>query len=87
VIVEMIDGQTFVSPEVAEDVSDEMLTLAEQVCDGYFDDDERIDWEEFIDRMCKEGYLDDGTRLEFQEYDNPAISKIKRHVRNYRSAS
>lgn len=78
------DGVTYVSPETADDVTDEMLTIAESISDGYFPEEERIDWEEFIDRMCGEGYLDDGTRLEFEVYDNPAIDKIKRHVRNYR---
>lgn len=78
------DGVTYVSPETAEDVTEEILQIAEETYDGWFDDDQPIDWEEFIDRMCKEGYLSDETRLEFEEYDNPAVRKIQRHVRAYR---
>lgn len=79
------DGVTYVEPHDAADVTDEILRLAEEVYDGWFDDDEPIDWEEFIDRLCKMGYLADDTRLEFDTYDCPAVSKIKRHIRNYRN--
>lgn len=77
-------GIRYVEPETANDVTPEMLTLAESIYDGYFDDEERIDWEEFVDRLVKEGYLADGRQLEFETYDSPAISKIRRHIREYR---
>lgn len=79
------NGVTYVEPHDAADVTDEMLGLAEEVYDGWFDSDEAIDWEEFIDRLCNMGYLADGTKLEFDTYDCPAVNKIKRHIRNYRN--
>lgn len=78
-------GQVYVEPETAVEVTDEMLSLAEDTC-TWFDDDAPIDWEEFIDRLSEEGYLADGSRLDFETYDSPAINKIKRHVREYRRA-
>lgn len=78
------NGMTYVEPETAADVTEEMLGLAEDTHDSWFDDGEPIDWEEFIDRLCKSGYLADGTRLEFETYESPAINKIKKHVRAYR---
>lgn len=83
-ITTVVDGQVFVSLETAGEVTEEILAIAEETYDGWFDDDQSIDWEEFIDRMCAEGYLADGSRLEFEEYDNAAIRKIQRHIRAYR---
>lgn len=80
------EGVVYVEPETAQDVTDEILEIAEDVHDSYFDDESPIDWEDFIDRMVKQGYLKDGTKLEFETYDNPAISKIKKHIREYRRA-
>jgi hypothetical protein len=77
-------GVTYVSPETAADVTDEMLEMAEDISESWFGDEERIDWEEFIDRLCSQGYLKDGTKLDFEEYDNAAINKIKKHIREYR---
>ena len=77
-------GVTYVSPETAADVTEEILQLAEEISESWFGDDERIDWEDFIDRLCNEGYLKDGTKLDFEEYDNAAINKIKKHIREYR---
>lgn len=80
-----LDGVTYVQPETAGEVSEEMLTLAEETFTDWFDTGEPVDWAEFIDRMLSYGYLSDGTRLEFDTYDSPAIRKIKRHVREYRN--
>jgi hypothetical protein len=77
-------GVTYLIPESAEDVSQAMLDLAEETFDGWFSDDERIDWEEFIDRLCKYSHHTDSP-FDFNEYENGAINKIKRHVRNYRN--
>ena len=78
------DGITYLLPTEAADVSEAMLSLAEETYDGWFSDDERIDWEEFIDRFCKDAKHTD-TPIEFNEYDNGAINKIKRHIREYRN--
>lgn len=79
-----VEGQVYVEPETAAEVTEEILTLAEGTYDGWFDDEEKIDWEEFVDRLVKEGYLADGSHLEFDTYDSPAIRKIQRHIREYR---
>jgi hypothetical protein len=82
----MPDLNAIFYPSTAADVTPAMLTAAEEVYDGWFSDDERIDWEDFIDRLCKWGLLDEAAPWEFEEYDNPAIEKIKRHIRAYRNA-
>lgn len=80
-----LDGVLYIEPESAQEVTEEMLRIAEETFDGYFESDERIDWEEFIDRMVAYGYLADDARLEFSVYDSPAIRKIQKHVRRYRA--
>lgn len=78
------NGVTYRYPTEAADVTPEMLTMAEDIYDGWFDGDERIDWEEFFDRMAKWSLLEDPP-WEFDEYDNGAIRKIQKHIRAYRS--
>jgi hypothetical protein len=64
----------------AEDVTPECLTAAEEVFEGFFDNDgEPIDWYSFLDRLEAYGYCS-------LEVDNPAVRKIQRHVRKFRSA-
>ena len=46
----------------ADDVTDEVLRMAEETFESWFDDDQPIDWD-----------------------DTPAMRKIQRHVRKYRS--
>lgn len=82
---EEVDGKTYLIPVEASDVSEDMLALAEEIYDGWFDDDDRIDWEDFIDRMCSYARQAEPA-WELDEYDNGAVNKIKRHVREYRNA-
>jgi hypothetical protein len=79
-----LNSRTFVDPQSASDVTTEILKLAEETFDGWFDDDEAIDWETFIDRLSN-STLEDGSQLEFSEYYNPAIAKIQRHIRAYKN--
>lgn len=68
----------------AEDVTDEILHIAESTYDDWFADDDRVDWEEFVDRMDGT-HLQDDTRLSMgNQMDSPAITMIKKHVREYR---
>ena len=69
-----------------EDVSEEVLRVAEDIFDGWFSDAARIDWQDFLDRM-------DGTHLDGHggreldlgdQADSPAIRKIKAHVNRIR---
>jgi len=63
----------------AEDVTPECLKAAEEVFEGFFDSDgEPIDWFSFLDRLEAYGYSSN-------EVDNPAIRKIQRHIRKFRS--
>lgn len=68
----------------AEDVTDRVLELAEEVYDGWFDGEDRINWEEFLDRLCRWGLLEPEP-WEFEQYDTPAERKIRRHIKEYRS--
>lgn len=67
----------------AEQVTDEILTMAEEIADGRYADGP-VDRDDLIDRLERSGYLDDGTMLDLGgDADSPAIRKIKRHVREY----
>lgn len=70
--------------ETTKDVTPEILKAAEECFTGWFDNDEPIDWESFVDRLADpQGHAGAG-RFDFEEYDNPAIRKIQRHIRAYR---
>jgi hypothetical protein len=77
------NGQRYRQLVSVDDVDQSVLDAAESVLDGWFADQERIDWEEFIDRLEK--YLPDN--YEIPEYDNPAVRKIQRHIRQLRAQS
>lgn len=77
-------GETVKTIETASDVTPEILKAAEQCFDAWFDNDQPIDWESFLDRLADpHGHAGAG-RFDFDEYDNPAIRKIQRHIREYR---
>jgi len=68
----------------AADVTPEVLSDAEEIYEGWYANDERIDWDDFIDRLAKRG--DFGSPpYDFDEYDNAAVRKIQRHIREIRS--
>jgi hypothetical protein len=68
----------------AEQVTDEILTAAENIYDGWWANEDRIDWQDFIDRLDGSP-LDDGTSLDLgDDMTSPAIRKIKAHVNAYR---
>jgi hypothetical protein len=77
------EGTVFFYPTEAADITPKMLELAEEVNDSWFDSDEPIDWEEFIDRLCQWSVMQE-PKWEFDDYCNPAVEKIKRHIRAYR---
>lgn len=70
-----------------EQVTDEVLEAAIEVYIGWFQDQQKIDWSDFIDRL--DGVtLDDGTTLDLGEsLTSPAVTAIKEHVRRYRKES
>lgn len=61
-----------------EDLTEDVLRLAEDISDGFYPDGEPIDWYNFIDRMEMSGY-DFGSSME-----SPAIKGLKAHVRKFR---
>lgn len=63
----------------ARDVTPDILQLAERTHDDWFSDTTRIDWEEFLDRMCADPDID----WDIEQMDAPAVQKIQRHVRRY----
>jgi hypothetical protein len=73
----------YTSPISAADVTEEILEAAEAIYDGWFADEQRIDWENFFDRL--DGIpLDDGTVLDLgMDTMSPAIKAIKSHIRTY----
>lgn len=80
-----LDGKTYRLIVEADDVTEEVLDAAEYAEEWFVD--ERIDWEEFIDRMDNVE-LPDGTLIDMGDsMDSPAIRKIKRHIREMRKVS
>lgn len=69
----------------AEEVTPEILEVAESVYDGWYADRGRVDWTDFLERLEKMVTFDDGTRLDLGEsLTSPAILKVKRHIDAYR---
>ena len=62
----------------AHQVTDEMKEAAESIFDGWYADGQRIDWEDFFERLEKGQPWDFGA-----DWDTPAIKAIKKHVRAY----
>lgn len=56
----------------------ELLAAAESVFDGWYSDQDRIDWVEFIDRVESMGFDMGDSML------SPDVLAIKRHISRYR---
>lgn len=67
-----------------DDVTDEVLRMAEETFESWFDDDQPIDWDGdgygFWARLESDHEIELGPQI-----DTPAMRKIQRHVRKYRS--
>lgn len=70
----------FMTVELADDLTDEQIAAACALADDYFDDDDRIDWSAFFDK------LDDVYRLCVASDDCGAAQRIQRAVREHRKA-
>ena len=66
-----------------DDVTDAVLKAAEECWEGWFSNEDRIDWEDFLDRLADPYGHGEAGAFDFDEYDNPAIRKIQRHIRKY----
>jgi hypothetical protein len=68
----------------AEDVTDEVLEAVQDIVGGWYDDGP-IDWEDVWDRLEKR-VLDDGRGIDMgEDLGSPAIKKIKREIRKWRT--
>ena len=66
----------------AEHVTPTVLESVEEIFDGYFANEEKIDWHEFLQRLEVRYELDLGSSM-----DSEAIKQIKKHVKKLRSES
>ena len=75
----------YTSPTIRQDVTEEMVTMAEEIVSGWYDEG-RIDWEDVWDRMEKYP-LEDGSRLDMgTDLGSPALRYIQSQVRTRRAA-
>lgn len=58
---------------------DRILAEAEEVFNGWYANSERIDWQDFIDRLEEHTDFDFGSDM-----GSPLINKVKSHIRRYR---
>lgn len=65
-----------------DDLPDNINRAIEETL-GWFDDEPRLNGEEFIDRLCKT-YADG---WDIESYDNPAVREILKRARKLRSTS
>jgi len=70
--------------ETSTDVDEQVLEIVEEVFDGWYADEARIDWEDFIDRIARYGNSENPP-FDIESYDNAAIRKIRRHVAKLRA--
>jgi hypothetical protein len=70
----------------AQDVTQDILDDAEQVYNGWFAGVERIDWDDFIDRLSDQYGPRGNPPYEFETYDDPAVNKVKRYIRQARAS-
>lgn len=60
-------------------LTEEMAEAAESIFDGWFADDSRIDWDQFIDRLERSTDVDFG-----EDMGSPLIRAVQKHIRAYR---
>lgn len=69
----------------ADQVTEEILTAAEEIFTGWYARTNRIDWPEFLDRLDGQDFASLGGMLDLgNSLDTPAITKIKAHITAYR---
>jgi hypothetical protein len=64
----------------AGEVTFDCLCAAEDIYEGWFSNDDQIDWEPFWDRLEKYGFA-------VASLDCGATRKIQRHIRKFKSES
>lgn len=61
---------------------EELMSAAESIFDGWYADSNRVDWDDFLDRLELQTDFDLGSDM-----GSPLIKKIKSHISNYRKLS
>jgi hypothetical protein len=64
-----------------DDITDDVVDVIETVFEGWWEDEPRIDWHSFIDRVEMMALVDFGSAM-----DSAAIKAIKKIVRNLKAA-
>ncbi|MEV0214331.1 hypothetical protein [Micromonospora sp. NPDC050695] len=78
--------KTYTTVTNASDVTDEILDAATSIYDGWHSGDNRIRWDDLIDRLDGSP-LADGTSIDLgNDMASAAIKKIKQHVSAYRKS-
>lgn len=70
---------TWYTLETEDSVTDEVLALAESITDNHYPEGP-IDWDNVWDRLDGAA-LKNGARLEIPAVSNPALKRIKLHIR------
>ena len=73
-LVTTASGRTYRILESADDVTDAILDDAES-CLDFFNDDRRVDWERFFDRLADTYGAGADPAYDLESYDNPATRK------------
>jgi hypothetical protein len=58
---------------------DEINTVAEEIYDGWYAEEGRVDWQDFIDRLEKYTDVDFGNDM-----TSDLIKAVQKHIRAYR---
>jgi hypothetical protein len=70
----------WIQVQTKEQVTEQVLEAVEEVFDGWFADEPRIDWQNFIDRLEVRYEYDMGSSM-----DSEAIKAIKKYVKKLKS--
>lgn len=71
----------FTQITTAADITPALTELVELVYEGWWENEPRIDWHSFLDRLELMGHFDFGSSM-----DSEAIKAIKKQVRKLRAA-
>lgn len=74
----------YVEVVTVEQVTDEILTAAEDIHNGWYASETRVDWTDLWDRLDGTT-LDSGAIVDLGgDMGSPAILRIKKHIKAYR---
>lgn len=74
-------SETFRDILAPSDITDDVRDVIETVFDGYYADEPRINWHEFLDRVERYALVNFGSDM-----DTPVIKAVKKIVKQLRNA-